>query len=502
MKRVPEPELMLAEEQARAYAAADFQEPHDRFVALLQEKFPELPPSGHALDLGCGPGDISRRFARAYAAWAVDGIDGSPAMLKIGQRQIIQAGLSARIRLHQRVLPTDWAPQRTASLIFSNSLLHHLHDPLVLWNSIQQWGEKGANVLVMDLMRPPSREEATALVDQYAAGEPEVLRTDFFNSLLAAYRPDEIRTQLRCAGLDHLQLEVVSDRHFIVWGSMDSKPQRAFAESFPQWIDVPTLGKVHRLGLATRGNTELDADAVLSAIERGVSYLNWCGHDDGMSEAIRQLGSRRAKVQIAVQFSARTADAARRELETTMKALDTEVIDVASYYYVEHQHEWDQIVGPDGAAGVLEAAKQRGHLRSIGLTSHQRQLAAACATTGRLDLLMVRYNAAHRGAERDVFPTTGELGMPVVVFTCTRWGELLKSTPSDPPEFQQPPAADWYRFAMMHPAVSVALMAPNGREELEENLKLLDNWRGLSPAAYQPLAEHGARVRNFSSYFP
>ena len=254
--------------------------------------------------------------------------------------------------------------------------------------------------------------------------------------------------------------------------------------------------------MATRGNTKLDVDDVLSAIEWGVTYLNWCGHDDGLCEAVRQLGSRRSEVQIAVQFSARTADTARRELEATMEALATDVIDVATYYYVEHQDEWNQIVGPNGAAGVLEAAKQRGQVRSIGLTSHQRSLAAAYAATGHLDLLMVRYNAAHRGAEHDVFPTTSALGLPVVVFTCTRWGELMKPTPDDPPEFQSPPAADWYRFALMHPGVAVALMAPNGRDELEENLKYLSDWRRLSAEAYQQLADHGARVRNHAKYFP
>jgi hypothetical protein len=56
------------------------------------------------------------------------------------------------------------------------------------------------------------------MVDRYAHNEPEVLRTDFYNSLLAAYRPPEIREQLREAELGHLEIEVVSDRHLLVWG--------------------------------------------------------------------------------------------------------------------------------------------------------------------------------------------------------------------------------------------------------------------------------------------
>ena len=70
----------------------------------------------------------------------------------------------------------------------------------------------------MDLMRPESRARARELVDRHASGEPEILRTDFHNSLLAAYRPSEIRDQLEEASLGHLQIEVASDRHLIVWG--------------------------------------------------------------------------------------------------------------------------------------------------------------------------------------------------------------------------------------------------------------------------------------------
>ena len=73
----------------------------------------------------------------------------------------------------------------------------------------------------MDLLRPDSRERAQQLVDCYAANEPDVLRRDFYNSLLAAYRLEEISAQLAAAGLAlALRVEVVSDRHFIAFGRL------------------------------------------------------------------------------------------------------------------------------------------------------------------------------------------------------------------------------------------------------------------------------------------
>tara|TARA_B100001123_G_C15310674_1_gene1024198 strand:- start:1093 stop:1377 length:285 start_codon:yes stop_codon:yes gene_type:complete len=84
---------------------------------------------------------------------------------------------------------------------------------------------------------------------------------------------------------------------------------------------------------------------------------------------------------------------------------------------------------------------------------------------------MVRYNAAHCGTEEEVFPTAQNLQMLVVTYNGFRWGALLDSTPDDPPNFNPSLTSVWYRFTLCHPAVSVALMAPNGRAELEENLE-------------------------------
>ncbi len=218
--RVPEPELMDDDEQARAYAEADFAEPHNHFVQLLKETFPQLPSTGTALDLGCGPGDITLRFARAFPAWSVEGWDASEAMLHYGYQAVAAAGLQDRITLKKVYVPQS----DTASfpLIFSNSLLHHLADPMALWTEVKQQSGPETAVFIMDLMRPAKRKTASHFVDLYAQGEPEVLRRDFFNSLLAAYRVNEVKDQLVKAGLGELQVREVSDRHLIVWGQIST----------------------------------------------------------------------------------------------------------------------------------------------------------------------------------------------------------------------------------------------------------------------------------------
>jgi len=218
MQRIPEPELMDDFEQARAYALADFEEPHGQFIALFKQHFPDQAVDGVVLDLGCGTGDITKRFAYAFPQCRIHALDGAEQMLMFARQSVDFEMLHERVRLFKRMLPTDKLPKEQYDVVISNSLLHHLADPQVLWQSIKQFAKPGGAVFVMDLMRSDSIEQAEAMVKQYAANEPAVLQKDFLNSLLAAYTPDEVRAQLSEAGLEHLMVEVVSDRHLIVSG--------------------------------------------------------------------------------------------------------------------------------------------------------------------------------------------------------------------------------------------------------------------------------------------
>jgi ubiquinone/menaquinone biosynthesis C-methylase UbiE len=218
MKRVTEPELMTDEEQARAYALADFEEPHEAFVSDFKRVFTSRDPGSYVLDLGCGPGDVSIRFARAFPECEVHGIDGSEAMLRFGVVLLDRApGVRHRVRLICGMLPDAAPPRKSYDAVISNSLLHHLPEPRVLWQCVRRFAKSGAPVFVKDLMRPRSEREAREMTKQYVASEPEVLQQDFYNSLLASFEPDEIREQLAAAKLD-FTVEQIGDRHVIAYG--------------------------------------------------------------------------------------------------------------------------------------------------------------------------------------------------------------------------------------------------------------------------------------------
>src|SRR5947208_11699707 len=143
---------------------------------------------------------------------------------------------------------------------------------------------------------------------------------------------------------------------------------------------------VLRLGLATRGNTHLEAADVAYAVRRGVNYLNWCGYDDGLARALRQGLIDREQVVVSMQLESRDARSAAREIERSLRTLGVDRIDVVTLYYVEREQEWNEISGTGGALEALEDARRKGRVRLVGLTTHQRKLGARWAESGKIDL--------------------------------------------------------------------------------------------------------------------
>lgn len=216
LPRTAETELMNAADRAYAYAHADFSEPHATFVEQFAQRFSQF-RSGHVLDLGCGPADITVRFAHRYPATVITAIEGAQAMVDLARNRIEAEALTSRINLEHLYLPDRALLTRSFDALISNSLLHHLADPLTLWEIVAAL-PKGAPVWVVDLLRPTDRAMLNALVARYAKDADPLMAEDFGNSLRAAYRPAEIAAQLRVLELAHLNIETTSDRHVAVWG--------------------------------------------------------------------------------------------------------------------------------------------------------------------------------------------------------------------------------------------------------------------------------------------
>jgi 2-polyprenyl-3-methyl-5-hydroxy-6-metoxy-1,4-benzoquinol methylase len=218
MERVLEPEVMDDPEQVLAYAEADFEEENQGFVDQFFSLYDDL-ESPHVLDVGCGPGDIPIRMARRHSTCRVTGIDASQPMIAYAEQAVQKAGFHDRVQfLCQRFQDVNLSSP--ADALISNSLVHHVPNPLRFWYSLKNLLKPGGRVLVMDLLRPESPEVAQTIVEESAANEPERLRHDFFHSLLAAFTEDEVAAQLAELNLSRLMVDVPDDRHWIVYGQV------------------------------------------------------------------------------------------------------------------------------------------------------------------------------------------------------------------------------------------------------------------------------------------
>ena len=236
----------------------------------------------------------------------------------------------------------------------------------------------------------------------------------------------------------------------------------------------PLKKRVHRLGLAC--NYGIDAGDFEHALERGVNYVYWTRFRTGsIAPSLKAaVAKRRESLVVATgPLVGVTGVTVRSACEGWLKTLGTDYIDV-------FQLGWLGVASAftDGVVEALVKLREEGKVRAIGTSIHDRERAGRLAESSPLDLLMIRYNAAHPGAERDIFPHLAARHPAVIAYTATAWRKLLKR----PSGYDGPvmTAGDCYRFCLSSPHVDVTLTGPANRAQLDENLAALD--RGpLSP---------------------
>jgi aryl-alcohol dehydrogenase-like predicted oxidoreductase len=234
----------------------------------------------------------------------------------------------------------------------------------------------------------------------------------------------------------------------------------------------PALGKrVHRLGLAA--SKGIDEAAIREALDAGVNYLFFTRKS--MVRPVREAVRRdRARLVIASgPVLGYFAGSIRRATEKVLRTLGTDYLDVLQIFWLGRMSALTE-----GNLAEMVRLREEGKVRALGVSIHDRPRAGRLAEDSPLDLLMIRYNAAHPGAEEDVFPHLARRRPAVVAYTATCWRKLLR-----PPKGWEGPAAtagDCYRFCLTSPHVDVVLTAPASAAELRENLQALE--RGpLSP---------------------
>ena len=231
-----------------------------------------------------------------------------------------------------------------------------------------------------------------------------------------------------------------------------------------------TLGRsglqVHRLGLSATYRP--GKAAIYRALDEGINYFFGYGFDSQMMGVLRDV-LRRDRERFVIATGAYNFILGhpnfRRTLEKRLHRLGTEYIDVFLFLGVRKEREF-----PPSVREELYRLREEGKVRCVGLSTHNRQLAGQLAAEGAVDVLMIRYNAAHRGAEEEIFPHLARYDPGVVSYTATRWRQLLRRPRGWPKDGPVPSAGMCYRFVLSDPNVDVCLTAPSNLEQVAENI--------------------------------
>ena len=260
--------------------------------------------------------------------------------------------------------------------------------------------------------------------------------------------------------------------------------------------DLPTitLGRtgltVTRLGIG--GAYCKTVEGYQAALDMGVTYVDTARvYHDGEDERIlgQALVGRRADLVLSSKTINRDAAGARQDLETSLRLLCTDYLDIWHLHGLETKEARDKALGPGGAYEAALKARDEGLIRFIGVTGHTWAEIGEAVATGLFDTVLCWYNCAMKEPEELIFPHARKHNTGVVIMSAGRNDRLFAEPNSPPPE-------DFYRYVLSHPDVHVSLLGLRNLETFERVAKGLMERATLAPCEREALEEHGKRLRD------
>ncbi len=264
-------------------------------------------------------------------------------------------------------------------------------------------------------------------------------------------------------------------------------------------VVLPVVNKrVFRMGVA--GNYGLAADDIGWAAERGANYWVWGAGFRKVTSGIKSvIRGDRDKHVVAMLGWGFWGWQIRKSVESALRKLGTEYLDIFKLGWLGKTSGYGR-----GVVDTLLQLKQEGKIRAIGASIHNRQRAGTLALDSALDLLMIRYNAKHPGAEIDIFPHLAARNPAVVSYTALAWTQLTRPIKGIemPPwpgseKLDVPPLTPelCYRYVLSNPHVHLVLTGPKNREQLKQNMDSLAKGP-LPPEEMNWVRQYGKLVKS------
>ncbi len=259
--------------------------------------------------------------------------------------------------------------------------------------------------------------------------------------------------------------------------------------------DIPTtmLGRtglqVTRFGVG--GAYCESVEGYRAALDCGVKYMDTArGYRDGEDEKVigQAIQGRRDDLILASKTVQRDAEGARRDLETSLRLLNTDYIDIYQLHHLNTEEERDRALGPGGAMEVVQKAREEGLVRFIGVTGHDWIQVQKAISTGLFDTVLCWYNCAMKEPEESVFPEARIHNTGVVIMNASR-NDKLFGGPGDPSPEQ------FYRYVLSHEAVCVTIMGLRDVARFGHIASALSERVMLTPQEKTQIEAYGSQMR-------
>ena len=266
-------------------------------------------------------------------------------------------------------------------------------------------------------------------------------------------------------------------------------------------VSVLGVGGSH---IGQTSSDELATKIIRTAIDRGVNFMDnaW---DYGEGKAETKMGKAlrdgyREKVFLMTKVDGRTKEAAAKQLDESLKRLQTSHVDLLQFHEVIRMEDPDRFFAPGGAREAFEDAKKAGKIRFIGFTGHKdpavhlRMLSMAKEKGFHFDAVLFPSNVmdfSFRSFVHEVMPVAMREGIAVQTMKPMGGKFILESKTVSPAECLQ--------YAMSQPT-SVVIHGMDKMEYLDQSLEVVKNFKPLTHGEIAALADKARQAAMTGKY--
>jgi uncharacterized protein len=169
-------------------------------------------------------------------------------------------------------------------------------------------------------------------------------------------------------------------------------------------------------GIPIQRVSEIQAiETVLYALEKGMDFIDtsrmYTTSESRIGKALKETDK---KVSVATKSFARSADGIQKDIETSLKQLQLEHIDLYQCHGISSADEYKLITSPDGAISGLIKAKEQGLIGHIGITGHSLDLLEKIVDDSLFETIMVCFSFLEPAAKEKVIPKAREKQVGII----------------------------------------------------------------------------------------